>query len=75
MVNRATLQSTADSQRWRLERLAKSWLASAAEPGSLPRVGEKGEELRGRGGVLTGGNLERWNGEMDWTVMHKGSSR
>jgi hypothetical protein len=29
---------------------------------------------RGAPGVITGGNLERWNGEMDRMVMHKGSS-
>jgi hypothetical protein len=27
--------------------LTRAWLAGAAEPGSSPRVGEKGEELRG----------------------------
>jgi hypothetical protein len=32
--------------------LTRAWLAGAAEPGSSPRVGEKGEELRG---VLTEG--------------------
>jgi hypothetical protein len=29
---------------------------------------------RGARGILTGGNLERWNDEMDQTKMHKGSS-
>jgi hypothetical protein len=29
---------------------------------------------RGAPGILMGGNLERWNGEMDRTTMHKGSS-
>jgi hypothetical protein len=40
--------------------LARAWLAGAAEPGSSPRVGKKGEELRG---VLTEGFGGRFDGE------------
>jgi hypothetical protein len=63
-VNRAVLRSTVDSRRWRPESLAGVWLAAATEPGSLPRVGEKGEELRGGGGVLTEGFGGRFNDEV-----------
>jgi hypothetical protein len=41
--------------------LTEAWLAGAAEPGSSPRVGEKGEELRG---VLTEGFGGRFDGEV-----------
>jgi hypothetical protein len=44
-VNQAVLWSTVDSQWWLLERLTRVRLAGAAEPGSSPWVGEKGEEL------------------------------
>jgi hypothetical protein len=40
--------------------LTRAWLTGAAEPGSSPRVGEKGEELRG---VLTEGFGGRFDGE------------
>jgi hypothetical protein len=40
--------------------LAEAWLTGAAEPGSSPRVGEKGEELRG---VLTEGFGGRFDSE------------
>jgi hypothetical protein len=40
--------------------LTGAWLASAAELGSSPRVGEKGEQLRG---VLTEGFGGRFDGE------------
>jgi hypothetical protein len=40
--------------------LARAWLAGAIEPGSSPRVGEKGEELWG---VLTEGFSGRFDGE------------
>jgi hypothetical protein len=40
--------------------LAEAWLAGAAEPGSSPRVGETGEELRG---LLTEGFGGRFDGE------------
>jgi hypothetical protein len=40
--------------------LTGAWLAGAAEPGSSPRVGENGEELRG---VLTEGFGGRFDGE------------
>jgi hypothetical protein len=40
--------------------LTEAWLVGAAEPGSSPRVGEKGEELRG---VLTEGFDGRFDGE------------
>jgi hypothetical protein len=40
--------------------LTGAWLAGAAEPGSSPRIGEKGEELRG---VLTEGFDGRFDGE------------
>jgi hypothetical protein len=54
-VNRAALRSTVDSRLWRPERLI-----GAAEPGSWPWVGEKGEELRG---VLTEGSGGWFDGE------------
>ncbi len=40
--------------------LAGAWLAGATEPGSSPRVGENGEELRG---VLTEGFGGRFDSE------------
>jgi hypothetical protein len=40
--------------------LAGAWLTGAAEPRSSPRVGEKGEKLRG---VLTEGFGGRFDGE------------
>jgi hypothetical protein len=60
MVNRAALRSTVDSRRWHPERLARAWLAGAAEPGSTPRIGEKRGELQG---VLTKGFGGRLDGE------------
>jgi hypothetical protein len=63
MVNRAALRSTVDSRRWHPERLARAWLAGAADPGSSPWVGKKRGELRG-GGVLTEGFGGWFDGEM-----------
>jgi hypothetical protein len=40
--------------------LAEAWLTGAVEPESSPRVGEKGEHLRG---VLTEGFGGRFDGE------------
>jgi hypothetical protein len=40
--------------------LVEAWLTGAAEPGSSPWVGEKGEELRG---VLPEGFGGRFDGE------------
>jgi hypothetical protein len=51
--------------------LAGAWLAGAMEPGSSPRVGENGEELRG---VLTEGFGGRFDGEAR-TVAVKGERR
>jgi hypothetical protein len=59
-VNRAALRSTVDSRQWRPERLA-----GAAEPGSSPRVGEKGEELYGGGGPHRG---------LRWPVQRRGKA-
>jgi hypothetical protein len=48
MVDRVHgLWSTVDSRPGPGGALTGAWLAGAAEPGSSPRVGEKGEELRG----------------------------
>jgi hypothetical protein len=65
-VNRAALRSTVDSWCWHPERLTRAWLAGAAEPRSSPRVGEKGEELRG---VLTEGFGGRFDGEARLAVV------
>jgi hypothetical protein len=51
--------------------LTGAWLAGAAEPGSSPWVGEKGEELRG---VLTEGFGGRFDGEARPAAM-KGERR
>jgi hypothetical protein len=53
-------RSTVDPRPGPGDALAGAWLASAAEPRSSPRVGEKGEELRG---VLTEGFGGRFDGE------------
>jgi hypothetical protein len=52
--------------------LAGAWLASAAEPGSSPRVGEKGEELWG---VLTEGFGGRFDGEVRPTAVELSEGR
>jgi hypothetical protein len=52
--------STVDSRPGPGGALAGAWLAGAAELGSSPWVGEKGEELRG---VLTEGFGGRFDGE------------
>jgi hypothetical protein len=49
-----------DSRPGRGGALARAWLAGAVEPGSSPRVGENGEEVRG---VLTEGFRGRFDGE------------
>jgi hypothetical protein len=52
--------STVDSRPGPGGALAGAWLTDAAEPGSSPWDGEKGEELRG---VLTEGFGGRFDGE------------
>jgi hypothetical protein len=54
-------RSTVDSRPGSGGTLARAWLAGAVEPGSSPRVGENGEELRG---VLTEGFGGRFDGEV-----------
>jgi hypothetical protein len=55
-----------DSRPGQGNALAGVWLTGAAEPGSTPRVGEKGEELRG---VLTESFGGRFDGEARLTVV------
>jgi hypothetical protein len=52
--------------------LAGAWLIGAAEPGSSPRDGEKGEEHRG---VLTEGFNGRFDGEASPAVVKLGEGR
>jgi hypothetical protein len=53
-------RSTVDPRPGLRGALTGAWLAGTAVPGSSPRVGEKGEELRG---VLTEGFGGRFDGE------------
>jgi hypothetical protein len=52
--------------------LVGAWLAGAAEPGNSPRVGEKGEELRG---VLTEGFGGQFDGKARPAAVKLGEGR